>query len=580
MKYHWHIAPAQPMLAGRLSEALHLPISLAQCLINRGFFEPENASLFLQPKLRQLADPFQLPQMHQAVTRIYQALERSETVVIFGDFDVDGITSTALLAEVLTSMGLKLFTYLPRRFDEGYGLSLEAAQNCQQRHPVSLLIAVDCGSTAVPAVEWLRSQGVEVVVLDHHQVSNPPPPAVALVNPRMSLSRHDDRSKTVPFEELSSVGLAFKLSHALIKHGREQQHTAALAFDLRPLLDLVALGTIADLVPLLGENRILVSVGLDWLSRTQRPGLMALKEIADTKSPIGVYEVGFQLAPRLNAAGRLETAEAALQLLRARDLEEARPLAQLLDSQNRERQQIERNITEDVIGAVRSRFDPARDYVIVEGQDFWHVGVVGIVAARVMRAFHRPAIIMGGDVHEWRGSGRSIEGFNLAAALRSCSDILRRHGGHAMAAGLTVAPERVPEFRQRLNDLAQKTLRPDQLRPGLRLDEEVTLPQITLELVEFLRVLSPNGMGNPPVHWMVRSVHHVRPPQRMGRDQQHARCWLTDGHSSIEAVMWNVPDNELPRDQFDLAFIPEINDFNGRKTVQLRILDWCPTAAS
>jgi single-stranded-DNA-specific exonuclease len=424
-------------------------------------------------------------------------------------------------------------------------------------------------------VDWLCQQGAEVIVLDHHQVSHPPPRVAALVNPRAQETDGGDGNP--PFSELSSVGLAFKLSHALIKRGRENKHPRAEAFDVRSLLDLAALGTIADLVPLLGENRILVSAGLDRLSRTPRAGLVALKEVAQSKPVIGVYEVGFQLAPRLNAAGRLETAEASLHLLQAQDLVTARPLARLLDAQNQQRQDIERTIAEEVIAVVRSRFDPARDYVIVEGHEDWHLGVVGIVASRVVRAFHRPALILGGDGPEWRGSGRSIEGFNLAAALRSCSDLLIRHGGHAMAAGLTLAPAKVPELRQRMNDLAHQSLRPDQLRPRLHLDGEVMLPQLTLEMLQSLKLLAPHGMGNPPVQWTLRSVTHQRPPQRMGRDQQHARCWITDGQATVEAVMWNTPHAELPQDRFDLAFVPEINEFNGRTSVQLRILDWRPS---
>ena len=362
--------------------------------------------------------------MAAAVERLFLARRKDEPLVIFGDYDVDGVTSTALLTEILTALGWRVNHYLPHRLDEGYGLSQDGVENCLRRFPIKLLLAVDCGSTAVPSVEWLRQRGVDVIVLDHHQVSNPPPLATALVNPR---------SGTGTFTELCSVGLAFKLAHALVKRGRETGLAGAQDFDLRPLLDLVALGTVADLVPLTGENRILVTTGLQRLQGTPRPGLIALKAVAEVKGPIGVYEVGFQLGPRLNAAGRLETAVEALNLLLAQNLTEAEPLARDLDARNRERQQIERSIAEEAIGAVRAKFDAQTDYVIVEGQLLWHVGVVGIVASRVLREFHRPTIIMGGEGEEWRGSGRSIEGFDLAAALRECQDLLVRHGGHAMA---------------------------------------------------------------------------------------------------------------------------------------------------
>src|SRR5204863_6515447 len=305
-------------------------------------------------------------------------------------------------------------------------------------------------------ITWLRERGIDVIVLDHHQVSMPLPPTVALVNPQVTLGNQRllpslTSQSTIPnvsvgsaphaFAELCSVRLAFKLAHALVKRGRETGLAGAQDFDLRPLLDLVALGTVADLVPLTGENRILVTTGLQRLQGTPRPGLIALKAVAEVGGPIGVYEVGFQLGPRLNAAGRLETAVGALNLLLAQKLAEAEPLARDLEARNRERQQIERRIAEQAIGAVRAKFDAQTDYVIVEGQLLWHVGVVGIVASRVLREFHRPTIILGGEGDEWRGSGRSIQGFDLAAALEHCDDLLLRHGGHAMAAGLSLHPQ-------------------------------------------------------------------------------------------------------------------------------------------
>jgi single-stranded-DNA-specific exonuclease len=372
------------------------------------------------------------------------------------------------------------------------------------------------------------------------------------------------------------VGLAFKLAHALVKHGRAIGLAAATEFDLRPCLDLVALGTIADLVPLTGENRILVSAGLERLNKTQRPGLRALIQVSGTSGKIGGYEVGFQLAPRLNAAGRLETAEEALRLMLARDLTSAEPLARSLDARNRKRQAIERHIAEQVTGALRAQFDPARDYVIVEGQLLWHVGVVGIVASRVLQEFYRPTIILGGDGQEWRGSGRSIEGFDLAAALRACDDLLLRHGGHAMAAGLSLHPDNLDAFRQRLNDLARRTLKGDQLQPTLRLDAEVTAAELTLERLRELEKLQQTGIGNPPVQLCLRRVTHQRPLQRIGQERRHAKLWVTDGHATREAVLWGVGDGLLPVGRFDLAFTPQLNEFNGSLNVQLKVLDWHP----
>jgi single-stranded-DNA-specific exonuclease len=524
MRPRWTITAAQPLLAGQLANQLKISPLLAQCLLNRGFSEPAAITAFLQPRLKQLADPFLLPNMAPAVERLFLARERKEPLVIFGDYDVDGVTSTALLLEVFQKLGWSAASYLPHRMDEGYGLSQDAVENCLKKFPVTLLLAVDCGSTTVNSISWLRERGVDVLVVDHHQVSSPAPPATALVNPQLSAPP--------AFTELCSVGLAFKLVHALIKRGRETGLPGAAEFDVRPLLDLVALGTIADLVPLTGENRILVSAGLERLNTTQRPGLVALKRVAQTPSPVGSYEVGFQLAPRLNAAGRLETAEASLHLIRARDLADALPLAQRLDACNRERQQIERGIVENVLATVEAKFQAEHDLVIVEGHPSWHIGVVGIVAARVLQKFYRPTIIVGGDGVEWRGSGRSIAGFDLAAALRECGDVLLRHGGHAMAAGVSLAPANLETFRTRLNEVARRALKAADLQPPLLLDAEVGLEEMTLPTLAHLDQLKPAGQGNPGVRFFARSLVHQRPLQRLGAGKQHVKMWVTDGASS------------------------------------------------
>jgi single-stranded-DNA-specific exonuclease len=587
-----------------LANALRLPSLFAQCLLNRGLSDPAAITSFLQPRLKQLADPFLLPNMSAAVERLLQARQRGEHLVIFGDYDVDGVTSTVLLLEVLRPLGWKVHHYLPHRLDESYGLTQEAVENCLAKFPAGLLMAVDCGSTSVASIASLRQRGVDVIVLDHHQVCSPAPAATALVNPQLGASASSaslpsaichlpsdadapapynpgnpssPSTSSTPFTELCSAGLAFKLAHALLKRGRETALPGAADFDLRPLLDLVALGTIADIVPLTGENRILVSTGLERLNATRRPGLIALKRVARSPARLGTYEVGFQLAPRLNAAGRLETAEDALRLLMARNPAEALPLAQNLDARNRERQKIERGIAEEVIGAVRAKFNPQTDFVIVEGHLSWHIGVVGIVASRVLQQFYRPAIIFGGDGGEFRGSGRSTPGFDLAAALRECSDLLLRQGGHAMAAGVSLLPANLDAFRARLNQLARRALKPDDLQPPLRLDAEVSLADMTLECLAALDQLRPTGQGNPPVQFLARNLTQQRSPQRMGADKQHLKMWVTDGATTHEAIWWRAGIEPMPDSRFDLAFAPQVNDYNGRRIVQLKVLDWQPT---
>jgi len=573
MKYRWLPAPAQPLLTGQLASQLKLSCLFAQCLVNRGLSEPAAIESFLHPRLKDLADPFRLPNMSAAVERLLHARAAGEALVIFGDYDVDGVTSTTLLTEVLGALGWSVSAYLPHRMDEGYGLSQDGVESCLKKFPTRLMLAVDCGSTAVETIAWLKERGVDVIVVDHHQISSPPPGAVALVNPQ--LAGLNARPAT-GYTELCSVGLAFKLAHALIKRGRETGIPGAAEFDLRPLLDLVALGTISDLVPLVGENRILVAAGLERLNRTRRPGLVALKHVAQCPPTLGTYEVGFQLGPRLNAAGRLETAEESLRLLLARDGSEAMPIAQRLDSQNRERQRIERGIMEEVAGAVRARFNPKTDFVIVEGQSLWHIGVVGIVASRVLQEFYRPTIIVGGDGNQWRGSGRSIAGFDLAAALRECDDLLIRHGGHAMAAGITIHPDQLDAFRSRLNDLARRRLKLEDLQPPLRLDAEVSLGEISITSLAELERLKPTGMGNPMVQCFARDLTHQRPLLRMGAEKQHVKLWFTDGATIHEAVWWNAGKESLPVGKFDVAFAPQINDYNGKKTVQLKVLAWRP----
>jgi single-stranded-DNA-specific exonuclease len=324
-----------------------------------------------------------------------------------------------------------------------------------------------------------------------------------------------------------------------------------------------------------GENRVLVHAGLERLDATARLGLQALKRVARTRSPMGVYEVGFQLGPRLNAAGRLETAEDALRLLLCDRETEAQSLAEVLDQQNRERQDVEKRIAQEALERVRNRFDPQRDLVIVEGDASWHIGVVGIVASRVLREFHRPTLILGGDGTVWRGSGRSVSGFDLAAALRDCTDLLEKHGGHAMAAGLSIDPARLETFRQRINDLARERLRPEHLQPEVRIDASIPLRALSLPVVGDLRRLEPFGIGNPVVQLAVRGLTHARPPQRL--KELHWKFWVTDGVAPVETVWWGAGDRPIPEGRFDLAVIPEAGEYGGRRFLQLRLIDWKPS---
>ena len=569
MKYRWSLAPSQPLLTGQLIRELPLSPLMAQCLVNRGVASKAEVSEFLNPRLKLLADPFLIPNMDAAVERLWKARENNERLLIFGDYDVDGVSSTALLAEMLTELGWTVQPYLPGRFDDGYGLSAVALEKCLEQFEANIVLAVDCGSTAVEAIEFLNERKIDVLVLDHHQVSDPPPEPLAMVNPQLS----DDYPN---FQELCSVGLAFKLAHALVKRGRQEGLQKERDLDLKQYLDLVALGTVADLVPLTGENRKLVRSGLEQLSETTRPGLLALKKVANVSTPVTVFNVGFHLGPRLNAAGRMDNPDAALNLLLARDHYEAEKAAETLDNYNNERRKIERDTSNQAVESVRERFDPENDFVIVEGNMEWHLGVIGIVASRVMREFYRPTFILASDGDGWKGSARSIEGFDLAEAMRGCDDLLNDHGGHAMAAGVSVKPGRLDAFRERINEIAKKTITPDMFQPPLKLDAGTDLSELTLVHIEEMRQLEPLGQGNPEIQFLVAELTLSSPIYRMGRDKQHAKFWVTDEHGACEVVAWNLKPEDEPKDTFDIAVAPQINDFNGRRSVQLKLIDWRP----
>ena len=542
---------------------------MAQCLVNRGVASKAEVSEFLNPKLKLLADPFLIPNMDAAVERLWKTRENNERLLIYGDYDVDGVSSTALLTEMLTELGWTVQPYLPGRFDDGYGLSAEALEKCIEQFETDVVLAVDCGSTAVEAIEFLNERQIDILVLDHHQVSDPPPKPLAMVNPQLS----DDYPN---FQELCSVGLAFKLAHALVKRGRQEGLQKERDLDLRQYLDLVALGTVADLVPLTGENRKLVRSGLEQLGETDRPGVVALKNVANVSKPVTVFNVGFQLGPRLNAAGRMDNPDASLNLLLAKDRYEAEKAAETLNNHNDERRKIERDISTQAVESVRKRFDPKNDFVIVEGNMEWHLGVIGIVASRVMREFYRPTFILASDGDGWKGSARSIEGFDLAEAMRGCDDLLNDHGGHAMAAGVSVKPGRLDAFRERINEIAKKTIIPNMFQPPLKLDAGTDLSELTLVHIEEMSQLEPLGQGNPEIQLLVAELTLSSPIYRMGRDKQHAKFWVTDEHGACEVVAWNLKPEDEPQDTFDIAVAPQINDFNGRRSVQLKLIDWRP----
>jgi single-stranded-DNA-specific exonuclease len=542
----WLIAPVEPAVTETLVRELSVPVTIAQVLANRGFRDVTAARAFLQPQLRQLRDPFELPDMAVAVDRLRAAISRREKIVIYGDYDVDGVTSGALLLRVLRVAGANVVNFLPHRMDEGYGLSADGIARCLKEHQPELLIAVDCGTSSADEIAGLKKRGIDVIVLDHHE---PPDqlPRCPVVNP-----------KRVHGEPLASVGVTFKVAHALLKRNRQ------IDVDLRDHLDLVAVGTVADVVPLTGENRILVRAGLERLPRTGKVGLRALMDVADVPDQVTPYHIGFRLGPRLNAAGRLGDAMAALELLLTDDGPRAAELATLLHEHNAERQRIEERIVHEALAQAEKRIS---DRVLVLASADWHIGVIGIVASRVLQEHYRPTVIIG---HDGKGSCRSITGFSIVAALAQCQDLLVRYGGHDMAAGLSLVPGKIDELRRRLNQCAEMTLPSEVLQRTVHIDAVVRLADLDADFFSAMRQLEPCGQDNPTPVFAATGLRLRGVPQVIKKS--HLKFHVTDGETILEAIWWGRAAAELPA-WLDVAFIPERRTYRGEETVQLVVRD-------
>lgn len=564
----WRLVEGLDEPAGALARHSGLPHPLARALVARGVSSATEADRFLKPRLSALADPFSLPGMALAVDRIWRAIRDKEPVVVYGDYDVDGVTSAALMVRVLGRLGARVSACLPNRVEEGYGLSPESLERCiGQFHP-RLIVTTDCGSGSVEAVALARRAGIDVVVTDHHEITGPPAGAVAVVNPKLG----DDVSARM----LAGVGVAFKVCHALLKAGRDRRWAVAETVDLRDYLDLVALGTIADVVPLLHENRILARHGLTCLNGTGRVGLRALADVAGVTGEMGAYHVGFVLGPRINAAGRMGQAEAALELLLTDQPSRARELAAGLDASNRERKRIETEITEAAIARIDALFDPTSHFGIVVGEPGWHVGVIGIVASRLAARYGRPAVVVGFDADGvGRGSCRSVPGFDLVRGLESCEGHLSQFGGHAMAAGLEVKQADFARFSEAFRQACQQSLAGQDLTPVLDLDAWVSLGELfSSGFNETLGVLGPFGVGNPEPVWGVRGVRLIGPPRVL--KERHLKMTVGLGNQQCEAIGFGMGDRVVPDGALDLAFVLRENAYLGRTTLQLHLQDFRP----
>ncbi len=540
------------------------PPVVRQLLFNRGYATEPEARAYLNAETLFEADPFRLTGMGPAVERLRYALEHAEPVAIYGDYDVDGVTATALLAQTLRALGGNVRGYIPNRFDEGYGLNNEAL-DALKADGVKLVITVDCGIRSPQETQHAREIGLDLIISDHHHpATGELPPALAVINPKQPGDTYPDKS-------LAGVGIAYKIAEALLK-----QKPASVKLQPEDLLDLVALGTVADLAPLTGENRKLVRAGLRQIRQTKRQGLYALANVAEMvigRTTAG--QIGFILGPRLNAAGRLESALAAFDLLTTTDFMQAGQLAQQLDVQNRQRQALTKQIQEKA--EILATSDEKEPCLLVAVDKEFNAGVVGLAASRLAEKYYRPAIVAAQGETETRGSCRSIPEFHITDALDKCASLLVRHGGHAAAAGFTVQNENLPELLNRLKSIAEQELGGRELRASLSADQEIRLRDLSYDLLHQLSELEPTGYGNPEAVFVSRDVK-IRSSRTVGAEGKHLKLTFEDERgASLDAIGFRLGDLQptLPP-RVDVIYTFEPNEYNGRTTLQLNLKDVKP----
>jgi single-stranded-DNA-specific exonuclease len=558
----WRISPVDFGLARRLAAGLGVSHVLGEILARRGFTDVEAARAFLHPDFM-FHSPYMLPGVAAARTRIDQALARNEPIVVYGDYDADGVTATFLLSEVLRELGADVSWRLPNRFDEGYGISLSAVEEVAA-DGARLIVTVDCGVNAVAEVERAQALGVDVIVTDHHELKGALPPCT-VINPKLG---------GYPFAELAGVGVALKLAQGLLQEPGDEPTELPLA--LRPYVDVVAVGTVADIVPLRDENRSLVAMGLGRLRSAPRPGLAALLEVSGTAAGEATAgTIGFRLAPRLNAAGRLEDASLAMQLLGASDREQALPLALKLNELNQARQEIESTIFAEAMAMVA---DPPPAAIVLSSPD-WHEGVVGIVASRLVERLNRPTILLSEGDGVAKGSGRSIPAFDLLAGVAASEHLLIGFGGHRAACGVRIANERIGEFRQRFTEHAAALLGPEDFVRPTKVDAVVCGDELTLALADELDLLAPHGFGNAKPAVLLHGAE-IRSP-RLTRDRRHMQSKVACDGASAAAIHFNFDAlGELaPGSRYDIPLTLAKNSYNGAVSAQIEIKALVPLAA-
>jgi single-stranded-DNA-specific exonuclease len=570
MHKKWNILQPDAGVTKNLSAHLHCHPVTAAVLVNRNLTSAKAAANFLTPSLNRIRSPFALKDMDLAVNRIYRAITSNEKILIFGDYDVDGVTATAVLFVFLQTIGADVSYYIPHRIKEGYSLHPQHIIDQALPNRIRLIITTDCGSGSHEAIAAAGNSGIDVIVTDHHKVSEKIPPAAAVLNPK----RPDCTSG---MESLAGVGVAFALVIALRKYLRDKNFwNNRPEPNLKNFCDLVALGTIGDIVPLVDENRIFSKAGLDIIDSEARPGVKALCEVAGiSRQAVHTEDVSFRLVPRLNAAGRMGHAVSALQLLTTDNMATARQLAQSLDELNNQRRELERSILEGILKDYRQQPDHLKSPTLVKWHPDWHLGVLGIVASRMVETYYRPVVLIAVTGDLGKGSARSIPGLNLYKALEDCQDCLEDFGGHSMAAGLTIKSENLFEFQHLFEKAVTRMTQPDDRTPRLTVDAEIHFDDISARLLDEIEALSPFGTDNPEPVFMAQNIKVVS-SKIVGK--YHRRMTLThDDHYSgkpFAAIRFNAEDTLLKETKFArVAFRLRWNRWNGNKTIQLLIED-------
>lgn len=562
-KKAWQVYPDQPELVAEVTARHNLPPLVARILLNRGIIAADDILAFLNPSLERLYPPFGLPDLETAAARLGRAVRRGEAVAIYGDYDADGLTATAVLYQFLRELGLTGIPHIPNRLTEGYGLRLEALKELAAR--ARLLVTVDCGISDASEVAWAQAHGLEVIITDHHEIPPELPPAVAVVNPKRQGSDY-------PCGELAGVGVALLLALGVRAELRaEGWFRERREPNLRSYLDLVALGTAADVVPLLGENRILMRQGLMVLEESRRPGLVALKEVVGLEGkPITYRDVVFKLAPRLNAAGRLGQARCALELLLSDDLQQARVQANYLQNLNRQRQALEEEVLQAAAALIGREGLGTRPALVLAGEG-WHPGVIGIVAARLAEEYHRPVALVSLINGVGRGSARSVEGFHLFRGLHACRQALHKYGGHEFAAGFEVAADNLAHFRELLEQAVVEQVGPQPRRPTLKVDAQVTLAELNGVFYQHLESLRPFGPGNPAPVLVCQEVECLG-SRVVG--ERHLRVQLAQAGQVLEAIAFDRGASHPLTGTLDVALSTRVSQYQGRAAPDLRLLDW------